>query len=270
MVPDDRLAISILIPTLNEAGTIAEVLYSIPPQYVGAVLVVDGGSDDGTVEIVRNLGFRVIRQDGHGLGRAIATGVRETTGDIIVTLDGDGAHNGTHVLQLLDKLDEGYDLVVASRMTQAPEDVGMFSRRRRSTEPRGVVRDAGNRLFTALCRVMFGVRIRDVLNGCKAFRRPVFLSAQLQRPGQEHDVELLLKTQLAGFRIAEVAIQQGPRQAGVSKLSVLRHGVTILRVIADEFIRSRHRPPGGARVGSSMIPTIDSRSRARDAPPWGS
>lgn len=237
MVTHNPHSLSILIPALNEAGTIAQVLRTFPPEYAPSVVVVDGGSTDGTAEIARQLGFRVIQQEGTGLGNAIETGVRETTGEIIVTLDADGAHTWTHVTQLLAKLHEGYDFVVASRLTDAPDDVGTFSFRRRSTEPRGFVRDFGNRLFTACCRSLFGVGLHDVLNGCKAIRRQVFLAAGLERRGQEHDIELVLKAHRNGARLAEVPIEQAPRLAGVSKLTALGDGVAVLSVIANECVQ---------------------------------
>ena len=141
----------------------------------------------------------------------------------------------------------------SSRMSNASEEVGTFSRRRKSTEPQDPVRQFGNRLFTALCRALFGVPLHDVLNGGKAFRREVFLVARPERRGQEHDVELVLKAHRAGFRLADVAIQQGPRLDGESKLYPWRHGLRILSVILREWMRPprptvpRHASPRQVR-----------------------
>lgn len=256
LVPDQPApairALTILIPTLNEAGTVGDVLRSIPADFAGAVLVVDGGSTDATVAIARGLGFQVIEQRGRGLGDAIMTGVRSSNAEVFVTLDADGAHNGAHVVQLLGMLERGYDLVVASRMSDAPEGAGTFSRRRRSTEPAGFVRNFGNRLFTSLCRGLFGLPLHDVLNGCKAFRREVFLEAVLSRAGQAHDIELALKAHHAGFRIADVAIDQGPRRAGTSKLHAFHDGCAILGVILREVAG---RPWRGRRATRRALRT---------------
>jgi glycosyltransferase involved in cell wall biosynthesis len=234
----DLAQVSILVPARNEAATIAAVLQSIPPELVPSVLVVDGRSTDRTPDIARALGFRVMTQRGAGLGDAIATGVEETHGDVIVTMDADGAHDGGHIVALLDKLADGYDLVLASRMPDAPESVGMFNRQLQATEPRGFVRDFGNRFATALCRRLFGLTVRDVLNGCRAFRREVFAVCQPTRAGQAHDIELLLKAHNAGFRITEVPIDQSPRLGGSSKLSVTLDGAAILSVVVVEYVRS--------------------------------
>ena len=235
--PPGADALTILVPVLNEGGTLARVLRSIPHHLAPRVLVVDGGSTDGSVAIAERLGFAVIRQDGVGLGRAMQTGVRRARGRIVATLDADGAHTGDHVVALLARLDEGYDLVVASRFSNAPDTVGMFSPHRRSTEPGSRIRSFGNRLFTCLCRVWFDVPIHDVLNGCKAFRRDMFLALPLEGGGHEHDLELVIKAQRAGFRIAEVPIRQSPRLAGASKLNAFRHGFVILRVLVTEALR---------------------------------
>lgn len=227
---------TILIPALNEAECLKRVLPLVPQHLAAGVLVVDGGSTDHTPEVVRRLGFRVIAQQGRGLGRAIATGVRATSGDTIVVVDADGSHDVRDIPRLLAKLDEGYDLVIACRYLDGPASAGMLSPRRRSTsEDDTPVRELGNRLFTAFCRLLFRVPVHDVLNGFKAFRRPVLDAFEIERPGQEYDIELLLKAHQHGFRIAEIPIVESRRIAGKSKLSALYHGSLILWVILVQF-----------------------------------
>ncbi len=236
---------SILVPCLNEAECIESVLRAVPAEYAAGVLVIDGGSTDGTVEKVRGLGFRVIRQPGRGLGRAVVAGIEGTAGPVIVTIDADGSHDAADIPRLLAKIDEGYDLVIASRYSDGPEDAGMFSPRRRSTSADDTpIREFGNRAFTWLCRVLFGVPAHDTLNGFKAFRRPLFDTVKIEQPGQEYDIEVLLKAHLAGFRIGEVPIVEHLRLAGDSKLSVPYHGARILWVILRERMTSlgRRRP----------------------------
>src|SRR5262249_49795724 len=85
--------VSLIIPTLNEAGSIEAVLKEIPRDVVDEVLIVDGASTDGTPDIVRRLGDRVIQQEGRGYGAAIATGFKHVNGEIIVLADADGSYN---------------------------------------------------------------------------------------------------------------------------------------------------------------------------------
>ena len=237
---------TILIPALNEAECLARVLPLVPEHLLPGVLVVDGGSTDGTPDVVRRLGCRVIPQEGRGLGRAIVTGLRATTGDVVVVIDADGSHDVRDIPRLLAKLAEGYDLVLASRYMDGPEDAGMFSPRRRSTSDDDTpIRELGNRSFTGLCRLLHRVPVHDVLNGFKAFRRAILDTFEIETEGQEYDVEMLIKAQKRGFRIGEVPIVESRRIAGESKLSVPIHGALILWVILRELFRggrSRARP----------------------------
>jgi dolichol-phosphate mannosyltransferase len=126
----------------------------------------------------------------------------------------------------------------------------MLSPRRRSTsEDDTPLRALGNRLLTALCRLLFRVPVHDALNGFKAFRRSLLDAFDIERPGQEYDVELLLKAHRHGFRIAEVPIVESRRIAGESKLSAPYHGALILWVILRQLVSgapSRALPPEGA------------------------
>lgn len=231
---------TILIPALNEAECLAKILPRVPEHLVPGVLVVDGGSTDGTPDVVRNLGFRVIPQEGKGLGRAIVTGIRATASEVLVVIDADGSHDVRDIPRILAKLDEGYDLVLASRYMDGPEDAGMFSPRRKSTSYDDTpIRELGNRSFTALCRFLHGVPVHDVLNGFKAFRRSILDSFEIETLGQEYDVEMLLKARKRGFRIGEIPIVEDARIAGDSKLSVPYHGALILWVILREFFAAR-------------------------------
>lgn len=231
---------TILIPALNEAECLAKILPRVPEHLAPGVLVVDGGSTDGTPEVVRGLGFRVMPQEGRGLGRAIVTGIRATTSDVLVVIDADGSHDVRDIPRILAKLDEGYDLVLASRYMDGPEDAGMFSPRRKSTSYDDTpIRELGNRSFTALCRLLHGVPVHDVLNGFKAFRRSILDSFAIETLGQEYDIEMLIKARKRGFRIGEIPIVEDPRIAGDSKLSVPYHGALILWVILREFFSGR-------------------------------
>jgi glycosyltransferase involved in cell wall biosynthesis len=235
---------AILIPALNEAECLARVLPRVPEPLAPGVLVVDGGSTDGTPDVVRRLGFRVIPQEGRGLGRAVVTGIRATTSDVIVVIDGDGSHDVRDIPRMLAKLAEGYDLVVACRYMDGPEDAGMLSPRRRSTSDDDTpIRELGNRALTALCRGLHRVPVHDALNGFKAFRRAVVEAFPIESPGQEYDVEILLKARRHGFRIGEIPIVESRRIAGESKLSAPYHGTLILGVILRELVRRRPQAP---------------------------
>lgn len=233
-----------IIRTLDEAGSIEAVLRSIPPEFAPGVLVVDGGSTDGTPELARACGARVVRQNGKGLGDAILSGLREADGDLVLMMCGDGSYSGEALPRLLAKLDEGYDVVVASRYSDGPEDAWMFSPRRRSTsEDDTPVRAFGNRMFTALCRRLLALPVHDVLNGVKGFRREVYRG--VERADDGFDLEMLVIAHERGFRMTDIPIVEKPRMAGMSKVRVGYHGwitlMVLVRAVGRRIARSLRR-----------------------------
>ena len=99
---------SLIIPTLNEIDGVREVLPRIDPRWCDEILVVDGGSTDGTVEWLRENGYRVIVQDVPGIGNAYRQAYRHTTGDVVVTFSPDGNSIPELIPALVRKMSEGW------------------------------------------------------------------------------------------------------------------------------------------------------------------
>jgi len=230
------MEISVIVPTLNEAGSIEKVLNEIDKQNIDEILIIDGHSTDGTVELVKKLGYRLVFQEGRGLGKAIEKGIRCTKGEVIVIVDADGSHDPNDMPKLINKLEEGFDVVVGSRYTTGPMIKGLFSPNRCSSSYDDTfIRAFGNRLFTCLCRKLYGLNIHDTLMGFKAFKRSVLKKIKLNETGQQFDVEILIKAKKAGFKIGEVPVIEHKRVYGKSKLSVPYHGFKVLWVIIREM-----------------------------------
>jgi glycosyltransferase involved in cell wall biosynthesis len=98
------LSVTVIIPALNEEESIGQVLAGIPADVVDEILVVDGGSSDGTVAVAQAEGARVVHEPRRGYGRACATGVAAARGDIVLFLDADGADDPTQIPDLLAPL----------------------------------------------------------------------------------------------------------------------------------------------------------------------
>lgn len=232
------MRVSVIVPTLNEVGNIEKVLSNIVKQHVDEIVVVDGHSHDGTIELVRRLGYRLILQEGAGLGKAIISGIKSTSGEFIVIVDADGSHDPKYISGLIKKIEEGYDVVVGSRYISSPKVKNLFFRNRYSSSYDDTfIREFGNRFFTYLCRKLYRLDIHDVLMGFKAFKRSIFEKVMLSEDGQQFDVEILIKAKKTGYKIGEIPVVEHKRGYGKSKLSVPYHGFKILHVIIKEFFK---------------------------------
>ena len=112
--------VSVVIPTLNEAGNILEAVTKIEKglAYPKEIIVVDGNSTDGTIEIVKDTSFcKLIIEPRRGYGVALKTGMKNAKGNIIVMVDGDGTYEVRHINRLLDRMiQKDADMVLATRM----------------------------------------------------------------------------------------------------------------------------------------------------------
>jgi glycosyltransferase involved in cell wall biosynthesis len=220
----DRLtpSVSVIIPAHNEAPTIASIVRSSQVAVPGAeVVVVDDGSTDRTAEAAGNAGARVIRLEiNEGKGAALQHGIRGTSGDLLVFIDGDGQDNPMEIPLLIGAFAPGVDLVLGSRF------LGNF-------RPGAITRLnlAGTHFITWLVQATFGCRVTDPLAGFRAVRRPILDRLELKATGYDIEVDLLLRVLRAGGRVVEVPASRSPRPFGSSDLSSLADGLRIARRI---------------------------------------
>lgn len=218
--------VSLIIPTLNEAGSIEAVLKEIPRDVVHEVLIVDGASTDGTADLVRRLGDRVIQQEGRGYGAAIATGFKHVSGDIIVLADADGSYNLDDIRLLVQRVQDGADLALGSRYL--PES---------GSEDDTLIRYVGNKVFTWTLWKLYGVELSDALFFYMAIRRDVVQSITATAQGFEYIVEFLIKAQRSGFKFAEIPSLEKSRTAGKSKVNAFRDGLRMLWTMVRARLR---------------------------------
>ena len=224
------MKVSLIVPALNEVDCIERVLREIPPGVVDEVLVVDGHSTDGTPELVRKLGFRVIEQEGTGYGHAVATGLKHVKGDVAIPVDADGSYNLQDIPRLLARLQEGYDVALGSRYL--PES---------GSEDDTMITYVGNKGFTFLMNLLFGLGMSDSLFFYAAIRRPVFESITVRARGFEYCMEFIIRAHQAGFGLAEIPSAEKRRIAGASKVHALMDGLRILWVMLQTLLRPEPR-----------------------------
>lgn len=232
--PDDGNGpsrVAVAIPCYNEAAAVAAVV----AEWRGAlpraeIVVFDNNSTDGTGDIARGLGVRVVPVHEQGKGhavRAIFEGLRDR--DAVVLVDGDGTYPAAQVGPLLEPVLAGRaDMAVGARVPVA--EAGAMT----------PVRGLGNALIRAAFRVLIGRGAGDLLSGYRVFG-PVFLRGFTPRSsGFEVETELTAEAVARGLRVVEFPVPYRPRVAGTtSKLRAFRDGRRILATIAREGVRRR-------------------------------
>jgi glycosyltransferase involved in cell wall biosynthesis len=202
------MRVSVIIPTHNEAQSIAHVLRDLPSDLVAEVIVVDSNSNDGTPEIAASMGVRVVAEPRRGYGRACLTGLAAANSpDIVVFLDGDYSDRPSELPVLLDPI------------VQGRADITLGSRLGKQRIPGALPwhQAFGNRLAAGLIRLLYGLEITD-LGPFRAGRVDVLRALGLEEPTYGWAVEMILKGALSGFRVVEVPVSYYPR-IGKSKIS---------------------------------------------------
>ncbi|WP_458190567.1 S-layer glycoprotein N-glycosyltransferase AglJ [Haladaptatus sp. NG-WS-4] len=195
----DREDVCVLIPTLNEAETIGEVIDGFREQGFSNVLVVDGDSDDGTQEIATDCGARVIEQSGIGKGQAVREGLTHIETEYVLMLDGDGTYSPEDADAMLEPLDDGYEHVIGNRF--ADLDDGSMTR----------LNQFGNRLINRAFLVIHGQNFEDILSGYRAFTRDSIERAYLTSDGFGVETELAVECVKHGIPTTVVPIRYEER-----------------------------------------------------------
>ncbi len=224
----DRHRIALIMPARNEAGSICRVLTTIP-ETVDQVIVVDNGSTDGTGDLARSAGARVVRENRPGYGQACLAGIArlgKNPPDVVAFADADGSDNHAALNTLLiplirDKL----DLVLARRIPH--------SRTALSPQQR-----FGNGLATVLIRLLWGFEYQD-LGPMRAVRWDALEKLDMKDRDYGWTIEMQIKALHHHLSIREIPVLYLPRLAGTSKISrtvsgVIKAGGKILWVVARE------------------------------------
>jgi len=219
--------VAVVIPTLNEAESIAAVIAALPRHLVDQVIVADSGSTDGTPQIARGAGAEVIAV-GPGYGRACLAGA-EAAGDasVLVFMDGDGADDPSAIEEMVSALRSGnYDFVIGSRTRGEREAASM----------------AGHQILAGivmggLIRVLYGVHYTDMA-AFRAIRRATFFQLGMREMTYGWNLEMQMRAARAGLRIMEIPVGYRRRSGGLSKVTgSLRGSIKAAARIVATFLR---------------------------------
>ena len=200
--------VDVIIPALNEAGNIAQLVQEAAAQPVARVIVADNGSTDGTGPLAAEAGAHVVTEPRRGYGFACAAGTAAATADVLVFLDGDFSSLPTEMTRLLAPLQQGRaDLVLGSRVLGEILPGAMPPHQR-----------FGNWLTSALMRSLYRVPVTD-LGPYRAVRRDLLQQLNMQEMTFGWPTEMMVKCARLGVPILEVPVSFAPRRAGQSKVS---------------------------------------------------
>ena len=212
---DPDIELTVLMPCLDEAETLAICIrkarrFLFEHDVVGEILVVDNGSRDGSPEIVRAEGARLLEIPQRGYGTALMAGMAVARGRFVIIGDADNSYDFTQLMPFLGPLRDGADLVVGNRFAGGIEPGAMP----------WLHRYFGNHLLSALGRILFAAGVKDFHCGLRGFDRERMLVLGLRSAGMEFASEMIVCSALAGHRIMEAPTTLA--RAGRSRPSHLR------------------------------------------------
>jgi glycosyltransferase involved in cell wall biosynthesis len=220
--------VSVVIPTLNEAGNILETVTTIRKElaYPNEIIIVDGNSTDGTKEIVKDTNFcRLIVEPRRGYGLALRTGIKNAKGDIVVMVDGDGTYEVRHINRLVDTLiNNDAELCQATRMYDLRKAMGFTN-------------FVANKIITFCFDFFYGQFLSDTQSGFRAISRSALEKVELYEDDMAFATEMLVQFAKKGFKMVEVPSSYRARKYGRPKMRRIKSGIEIFTTMVKGFTK---------------------------------
>jgi len=219
------MSTAVVITTLNEIDGVKEILPKIKKEWAEEWLVVDGNSNDGTIDQVKKLGFNIVLQNKKGHGDAVSRGVSDTKSDFILYWGPDGNHELQEIPRLIEKIKEGFDQVVISRFgkTSVNLDAGRMD-------------TFGNKMFTFLVNMFFGGHLTDALNLSRIITRKSMLQLKFDADGLDSTTQMSIRALKQKHKIIAISGNEGRRIGGKRKMEPIPVGWDLTKLIILEFI----------------------------------
>ena len=235
----ERPRITLFVPVLNEIEGMRAILPRISPDWCDQILVVDGGSRDGSLEYAREQGFDTYLQRRKGIRFAYIEAWPLIRGDIVITFSPDGNCPPEAIPRLAEAMTSGCDMVIASRYLGDAR-----------SEDDDLLTAFGNRLFTGLINLLHGGRYTDAMGIFRAYRTALFSQLDLDKE-ESYAPERLLATIIGiepllsircakkGLRLSEIPVPEPARIGGERKLQMFRWGAAYLLQTFRELYHGR-------------------------------
>lgn len=193
------MKVTVSMITLNEERAVEKVVCGIRRVVPAAEIFLVDSSSDRTAEIAQTLGCRVFKQfPPKGYGPAMDRAVRDASGEVVVTLDCDDTYPVEAISQLVALVEQGADLVNASRLTKRPQAMPLANY-------------IANRVFAWTARLLHGIKTTDVHSGMRAYRKTMIEAVHWDPNGPALPVDMLIVPYRLGYRVVEVPIEYRER-----------------------------------------------------------
>ncbi len=231
------MKVTLFIPTLNEYEGMKAIMPRVKEGWVDEIIVMDGGSTDGTLEYAKEKDYKIFVQKKKGLRHAYIEGFPHISGDIVITFSPDGNSIPELIPPLIEKMKDGYDMTIVSRYADGAK-----------SEDDGILTGFGNWFFTKSINLFHGGKYTDAMVMFRAYRTSLFYDLDLHKEESYYvpeklfftvlGIEPLLSTRAAkrGIKTAEIPGDEPPRIGGSRKLQVVRWGgAYYLQVLREKF-----------------------------------
>jgi glycosyltransferase involved in cell wall biosynthesis len=219
--------LSVVMPCLNEARTLGTCIRKAQTSFerigiTGEVVVADNGSTDGSREIARELGARVVPVEQRGYGAALTGGIAAARGRWVIMGDADDSYDFSELEPFVQRLREGYDLVAGNRFKGGIREGAMPWLHRR----------LGNPALSFVGRRLYGTPCGDIYCGLRGFDREKVAALDIRSSGMEFAIEMIVKATMMGLKVTEVPTTLSPDAEGREPhLNTWRDGWRSIRLL---------------------------------------
>ena len=228
------MKIALIIPTLNEITGVTQLMPRVKREWVDEIIFVDGNSTDGTIEYIKEHGYKLFLEKRPGLRYALVEAIENTDCDVIITFSPDGNCVPEVMPELIAKMKRGYDMVIASRYAEGAKSYDD-----------SLITAFGNWMFTRVVNILHGGKYTDVMNIYRAYKKSLVKELDLDKDITYSTPEKLFHTRIGWepilsvraakrkLKIAEISGDEPPRIGGKAKLRIFQWGAGYL----FQFIR---------------------------------
>ena len=223
--------LSVIIPCLNEQDTLSICINKCIKSFdkfniKGEIIIADNGSTDGSIEIAKKLGVKIVNVKEKGYGNALIKGIESSSGKYIIMGDADDSYDFSKLDDFYKKLLEGYDIVQGCRFSIGGGKI------EKSAMPLSH-KYIGNPLFSFISKIFFSLPFNDVYCGFRGFRKDIFIKLNHFSNGMVFAIENLIKFKVNGYKCAEipVVLHKDGRKKSKSHLNTISDGWKTLRFL---------------------------------------